>query len=232
VYNITLSKPISKFTNNITSVKIEGDSYYHIYSNLMNLFPDLKKITNELKFNKYGDIWFIVDGQVLPIQKIFLKPKSNSKIVLVPIIAGGGEEGLMIGVGIALVALAVVTMQPEVLGLALGAFEVSTVGGLLTAMSIQSTVAGGLLSLGISAVAGGVLAAVSPSSNKGIKNPTPDSGARVNNDSFEGLENTTSTQSPIPLIYGQHRVAGQFISGKIKTISHDRSAVIKVSNYI
>ena len=60
----------------------------------------------------------------------------------------------------------------------------------------------------------------------------PDSPARVNNDSSEGLTNTTSTDTPIPLIYGHHRVGGQFVSGKIRTINHGRGTYISVANYI
>jgi hypothetical protein len=57
MYKLILSKPLQKFTNNVREVSIDGDSYYNLYSNLTNLFPDLKRTTDELKFNKYGDIY-------------------------------------------------------------------------------------------------------------------------------------------------------------------------------
>jgi predicted phage tail protein len=240
MYKLILSKPLQKFTNNVREVSIDGDSYYNLYSNLTNLFPDLKRTTDELKFNKYGDIWFLVDGKILSMEKIFLQPKKNVDIVIVPIIAGSGEDGLMIAVGVALIAVSLVLMQPHIAaaiavgmsglsaGAAVGASLAVTAGLMATSATI-TTIAGFALSMGIGMVLSGVLAATAP---KGQKSTASDTNSRRNNDSFEGLDNTTSTQTAIPLIYGHHRVPGQFISGKIRTINHDRSTFVSVANYI
>lgn len=241
MYKLILSKPLQKFTNNIREVSIDGDSYYNLFSNLTNLFPDLKRTTDELKFNKYGDIWFLVDGVMLPMEKVFLQPKKNVDIVIVPIIAGSGEEGMMIAIGVALIVVAVVLMQPHLAAMATVALTTTATSTALAAGSIAATAAvlgtsaaiasfaTFALSLGISMVLSGVLAAVTPTNKK---SNSSDTSTRRNNDSFEGLVNTTSTQTSIPLIYGHHRVSGQFISGKIRTINHDRSTVINVANYI
>jgi predicted phage tail protein len=61
---------------------------------------------------------------------------------------------------------------------------------------------------------------------------TSDSGMRNQNSAFEGLKHTTSTQTSIPLIYGCHRIPGQLVDGKIKSISHDKDSNIKVKDYI
>ena len=241
MYKLILSKPLQKFTNNIREVSIDGDSYYNLFSNLTNLFPDLKRTTDELKFNKYGDIWFLVDGVMLPIEKIFLQPKKNVDIVIVPIIAGSGEEGMMIAIGVALIIVAVVLMQPQLAAIAASALLSSATiaaagmgslaagAAILSAGTIVATFATFALSLGISMVLSGILAAVTPTNQK---SNSSDTSTRRNNDSFEGLVNTTSTQTAIPLVYGHHRVSGQFISGKIRTINHDRSTIISVANYI
>ena len=46
---------------------------------------------------------------------------------------------------------------------------------------------------------------------------------------FGSLQNTTTSGSPIPLVYGQSRVAGQFISGYLNTVKHGRNDVVNVS---
>ena len=56
-----------------------------------------------------------------------------------------------------------------------------------------------------------------------------DENARQN-DMFGSLKNTTTSGTPIPLIYGQFRVAGQLISGFIDTTEHGKSANIRVSD--
>ena len=229
MYKLILSKPLQKFTNGLKEVSLDGDSYFNLYSNLTNLFPDLKRTTDELKFNKYGDIWFLVDGKVLSLEKVFLQPRKNVDIVIVPIIAGSGEEEMMIGIGIAIMVVAVISMQPQFIALGMAAFGVEMIGA--TGTLLMASLSTSMLSMGLSMALGGILAATSIKSSK-TATPSTDSGIRRGNDSFEGLVNTTSTQTPIPLIYGHHRVSGQLISGKIKTINHDKGTYISVANYI
>ena len=38
------------------------------------------------------------------------------------------------------------------------------------------------------------------------------------NDAFGSLQHTIASGTPIPLVYGRHRVAGQFLSGEIRTL--------------
>jgi predicted phage tail protein len=46
---------------------------------------------------------------------------------------------------------------------------------------------------------------------------------------FQGLQNTTNSNVPVPIIYGRTRIGGQFVSGEIRTIEHGRNEFIKVS---
>jgi len=48
-------------------------------------------------------------------------------------------------------------------------------------------------------------------------------------DMFGSLQNTTQGGTPIALVYGQTRVAGQFISGYLDTLQHGKEDVVKVS---
>jgi predicted phage tail protein len=50
------------------------------------------------------------------------------------------------------------------------------------------------------------------------------------NDMFGGLQNTISSSTPIPLIYGMHRVPGQLISGYLDTVDHGRDDNITVES--
>lgn len=214
MYKIILSKPLQKFTNNIKEVSIDGDSYFNLYNNLINLFPDLKKLTDELKCSKYGDIWFLVNGEILTLEKIFLQPKKNVDIIIVPLITGGGEDALTIGIGIALVVIAVVTLQPEIA--ALGAGFLTGMGvATATAATVIGSLSISILSMGLSMALSGILSATSPKQNE---KPTNDSESRRNNDSFEGLVNTTSTQTSIPLIYGHHKSQDNLLAAKLKLL--------------
>ena len=71
----------------------------------------------------------------------------------------------------------------------------------------------------------------SPKIQTAGKADTGDGGPRRNNDAFGGLVNTTTTGVPLALHYGYSRVGGQFISGYLKTIDHQKNDVISVSNY-
>jgi len=48
------------------------------------------------------------------------------------------------------------------------------------------------------------------------------------NGMFGSLTNSSSSGTPIALIYGEHRVSGQFLSGYISSISHGSGDPISV----
>ena len=47
---------------------------------------------------------------------------------------------------------------------------------------------------------------------------------------FNGLTNSTSSGTPIPLHYGMPRVSGQFLSGYIDSVEHGKSDIVKVGD--
>lgn len=53
--------------------------------------------------------------------------------------------------------------------------------------------------------------------------PQAEDSVTRNNDMFGNLNNTTSSNTPLSLIYGHHRVAGQFISGYIDTVEQSNA---------
>jgi len=59
---------------------------------------------------------------------------------------------------------------------------------------------------------------------------TSDTEARRDNKIFSGLTNTITSNTPIPMVYGRTRVAGQFISGEIRSLQHGRNETVRVSD--
>ena len=57
----------------------------------------------------------------------------------------------------------------------------------------------------------------------------PDAQERIENNMFGGLTNTTSSNNNVPVTYGMTRLAGQLVSGYIKTTNHGKGDVISVS---
>lgn len=234
VYHIKISKPLRKYVNNLSTVSIDGDSYFNLYSNMVNLFPDLRNCGFELSTNTTADLWFLSNGKLLSHAELFFSPSKKDELVLVPVIHGAGDGGVELFVGLALIAISLIAMQPQ---FAFGiAAQMSGAAGLTAVFGtagVITTIAEVGLSIGIGLALAG---AVSLFSSKGGSVAAPqaqnDSSVRAENDAFGPLQNTTSTQTAIPLIFGQIRVPGQFIGGRIRTISHDASTVISVANYI
>ena len=50
------------------------------------------------------------------------------------------------------------------------------------------------------------------------------------NDMFGSLRNSSTSGTPVPLVYGRHRVAGQFLSGYITTIGHGGGDSVNVGS--
>ena len=57
-----------------------------------------------------------------------------------------------------------------------------------------------------------------------------DGEARRENDMFGALQNTTDSGTPIPLVYGNMRIAGQLISGYLDVSEHGKNDTVSVSN--
>lgn len=227
---VKIAKSLQKYINNLPEVTIDCDSYFNFYNNLLNLFPDLRKIHREVATNKILDFWILVDKRPLRYEELFLPVKKGAEIVIVPMIGGGGDTFAMIAIGIAVIALSVVLMNPAVgFGLAASLAGGAGLGAVFATAGVISSLSTALLSVGLGIVLSGVMGLVNP---KNKKNSVNDSNIRSDNDAFGSLENTTSTETPIPLIFGQMRVPGQLVAGRIKTINHDATTVISVANYV
>jgi predicted phage tail protein len=207
-----------KYLRSLTSVEshnFDVETYVDLVQGLRTLFPKLSMYLTEIDSGHIENVCYLINkdtSQVLPFSNA-LKIKAN-EVVLIITLYGQGEDVGEIVAGAALIAA----------GFFLGP-EVSLIG-------ISGFLTGGQIAMmGLSLVLGGFLQLLRPSQQTSPTS-TPDAPIRAQNDSFGALQNTTSTDTAIPLIFGLTRVPGQFVGGRIKTINHDASTVISVANYV
>ena len=152
----------------------------------------------------------VVEEEDLYIKKI----KQDDVFYVVPAIVGGGGKRTT-----TLLAVAA-------LGFATGGFGFAAAPGAAAAGGSAGIFGGGFATtLGVNIG----LALVTSLFTKREKIKETDQNIRQN-DMFGGLQNTVNSGTPIPLIYGMHRVAGQLISGYLDTVDHGKSDTITVAS--
>ena len=207
--NVTLKfHPIlQKYTNGLSEHTVSINDLSDLRNSLEYLFPRLGIHIKRIRCGKNSreNIALVNKNKRLLGRYDYLigkLRKTDTEFYVVPLFCGGGGDGVgQTLLGIALIAIGAYTGQ------------------------------GWLLKMGISMTIGGVMSMV-------MKTPTPafegaqptDSEARIENKIFQGLQNTTQSNIPVPIIYGRTRVGGQFVSGEILSIQHGRNEFIKVSS--
>ena len=142
----------------------------------------------------------------------------DTEFHVVPLLIGaGGKSGMTsILIGAAFIALAVATggaglMAAPILGTTM------TLGGIA-------------MSVGVSLVISGVMAMVmKPPKPDMTGQQTTDTEARMENKIFNGLQNTTKSNTPVAMVYGRTRLGGQFVSGEIRTFDHGKNETVNVN---
>ena len=118
---------------------------------------------------------------------------------ITPIVAGAGSSGAQIGIGLGLIALAVVTGGIASAGVHLGGFMgIGTVG---------TAVAG----VGATLVLGGIAQAISPTPEMSPLERGKEA-ARLESFSFSGVVNTSQQGLPVPIAYGRVFTGSSVIS--------------------
>jgi len=233
-------KLLTKFTNGVDSITVNVTSYCDAVTAAANMFPDLENyFRTVVKDNFKEEALLVSDGKVVPMDEVFFKPKKE--ITLVPIINGGGGNGGLIA---GIIIIAAVALSFFTGGASLGLLATSSTAGGATlsggaiaaagsgaaaaaaATTVSLTTLGQLaLSIGFSLVLSGL--APKPKINNN-QQKVPDSGARTENNAYGSLANSTDSRSAIGIIYGMHRIGGQFVSGYIKTKNHGKTDMINV----
>lgn len=193
--------------------------YADIYAYLRSMQP---RFFNYLKIQYSIGIeesYVILDKafKVLYYEDLQIKrAKKDDILYIVPAIVGGGGKRGGILAALAFFALAAVTGGSSLIWGA-GAAGNITIAGSAPLASLVTRLA---TNIGLAFL----------QSAFSSKKSMTDKETR-NNDAFGSLVNTSSSNTPIALHYGQVRVAGQFISGYISSASHGKSDVISVASY-
>lgn len=200
----------SEYTADLTRY---GDLPFYLGS----MHPKFRNYANSIHTGDCQEGYTLLDKTLTVVEEedLYIKKiKQDDVFYVVPAIVGGGGKRTT-----TLLAVAALGVATGGFGLGLGA----TTGTAAT---------GGAFSLGGFASTLGVnigLALVTSLFTKREKIKETDQNIRQN-DMFGGLQNTTNSGTPIPLIYGMHRVAGQLISGYLDTVDHGKSDTITVAS--
>ena len=218
--NLTFHDSLLKYTN-VKHHTIVCNDFISLVSALSSLFPDFGNYIRRIQsMDVLENLCLLDKNKKLITNKVYKFNRfreEHTDLYIIPMIAGaGGKKSsfLQIGIGIALVALPM--MMPAGAGsfMATKIFS-TTIGSMMTSMGVNM-ILGGLMSLF-------------------TKTPKPpekqisDAQERIDNNMFSGLTNTTSSNNNVPITYGMTRLAGQLISGYVKTINHGKGDAITVS---
>ena len=210
---------IQKYTNGLSEHTVKINDLVDLRNSLEYLFPQLGVHIKRIRcgLNSRENIALVNPSKRVLDRDDYLigkLRKSDTHFHVVPLFLGGGGEGgtQQILLGAALIGI----------GFMSGGAAIPLIGMTYKAMFIK---------LGISMVLSGVMGMLMKTPKPSvIGSQTTDSEARIENKIFQGLQNTTQSNTPVPIIYGRTRVGGQFVSGEILSIQHGRNEFIKVSS--
>ena len=220
IISIKPHSTIQKFFRG-TDLKVDIASYSDILYYIHSMHPDFISYIKRQADNELQEVFSFLDKDLREITKddmLMRRPKEGDIIYIVPtIVGGGGKRGAL-----ALIAVAAfIIFLPAILG-SLGVAGVTSAGA----------AAGSAAAVGAIPMFGTTLAAIT--SNVGLtlammgitmlfmpKQQKAETSR--DNDMFGSLVNTTNSGTPIPINYGLVRIAGQLVSGYVKTIESDPS---------
>ena len=209
---------IQKYTNGLSEHVVKVNDLVDLRNSLEYLFPQLGVHIKRIRcgLNSRENIALVnTKKRVLDRDDYLIGTlrKSDTHFHVVPLFLGGGGEG---------------GTQQLLLGAALIGIGFMMPGStIILGMSIKAMV----MKMGVSMVISGVMGMIMKTPKPSVTGAqTTDSEARIENKIFQGLQNTTQSNIPVPIIYGRTRVGGQFVSGEILSIQHGRNEFIKVSS--
>jgi len=199
-------KTLLKYTDEVKDVTFDVTTYGQLISAIEASFPNLKKVIKQIKNRQVTDNFSLVDldsERVLTLNDYMSKKIRSVNLCLSPIVAGGKSN-----LETALIAAAIITIAVTTGGSGLFA-----TGGTIASGGTATALGSILIGVGT----GMLVSAVTAELMKPPKRDGTDEIAREN-DAFGSLQHTIASGTPIPLVYGRHRVAGQFLSGEIRTL--------------
>jgi len=200
-------KSLLKYTNEVREVTFDVSTYAQLISALEVTFPNLKSIIKQIRNKQITDNFSIVDlinNRLLTFQDYFSKKIKSAKLCLLPIIAGSKSSLETFLIAAAIIAIAVTT----------GGSGLFATGGTIASGGTATALGTALVTVGTTMMISAVMSEI-------MKPPKPDSSgdkAARQNDAFGPLQHTLASGTPIPIVYGRHRVAGHLLSGEIRTL--------------
>lgn len=191
-------KTLLRYTDEVRDVTFDVTTYGQLISAIEASFPKLKKVIRQIKNRQTTDNFSLVDldkERVLTFNDYMSKKIRSVNLCLSPIVAGGKSN-----LETALIATAIIAIS-----------FTDPVAGFTLAQGIKAGQV--LFAVGVAMLTSAVTAELM----KPPKKDGTDEEAREN-DAFGALQHTIASGTPIPLVYGRHRVAGQFLSGEIRTL--------------
>ena len=208
---------------------------------LGSMHPRFAQFVKKIYTDETQDGYLLLNKNLKPIteQELYFKRiKADDCFYIVPAIYGGGGKGTKKLLTYAAIATAAYFAAPYVASAASSIFTAGTTTGTTvgTTAGTAAVKAGGTaaassglsISAGTLAVNAGLALVTSLFTQKPEALTSRDQQVRQNN-MFGSLQNTIDSGVSIPLIYGQHRVAGQFISGYLESIDHGKNDDVTVS---
>ena len=201
---------------------------------LKGIHPKFAKYMTQILSGESEEAFSLLDSNLKEISEDMLevkKFKDGDTIHLVPNISGGGGKrfrnmllfmALVVAAPYAIAAMT--AAAPTAVGISATVAPVAApavVKGGITAASVMKTIG---LNLAISAITSMMVKSPAARSSKQTDSTVRENGM------FGGLTNSSTSGTPIALIYGYNRVGGQFLSGYISSTSHGSGDPIQVGN--
>jgi predicted phage tail protein len=242
---LKIHSSLQKFFSD-SSYTVDLHTYFDVVPYLNSMHPKFKKYMLDVEQNEFTENVFILDSDyriVEPDEAQLRRIKDDDTLYLVPGITGGGGKrgGLfamvaMIGFAAATGGLGAFSLGgagAAALPASATAVNTSTAAGVATA---SGGAGGGLFSAFSSLpgfaknILGNIALAVVASLFTSKPKPMETDNSTRENGMFGSLTNTSESGTPIPLVYGHFRVAGQFLSGYIDSEQHGKNDVVNVGD--
>ena len=249
---IKIHSAYKKIFNDVLEYNVDLNTYADVLLYLTSSNRKFEKYVKSSELDLIDETFCILDKkrEVIGEQDLFIrKVKDQDCFYVVPsIVGGGGKSGkyLLLAAAVAAAAYtggaslgamggssgAALGMSPGAMGGAISSSAAYTAagGGMAGLGAAASTAWAGMGTIGqtLAVNAGLALATALFTKRKPSDNKQTDSDVRQN-DMFGSLKSTISSGTPIPLVYGLHRVSGHLKSGYLDTTVHGKNDPTKVS---
>ena len=210
-------KALQSKTEGVKEKIYEVEDLMTLYHGITNNFPELAKHFNAEAQGRVMDTTVFLKKDKTVVRESELRrdkvPEGLDELWLIPSIVGAFVVG--VAVSVAIQAAIQASIQA-------------------TIQAIIQAIIRAIINAIIQAIISAIISALTPKRKQQGGGPAgvPDTPTRQDNNIFSGLQNTVSVDTPIYLIYGNHRTGGHLISGRIKVINHGKTDFIDLVDFL